>query len=210
MGIDVGFVNLFNPVGIGGNLKPLGLLQLHNVLEDSNISSKVFDFNHIYSQSDSELKLYNNRLINAHNAVKYILKYNPKIISIYTMCSNIQEAIRFCEIVKAIDDNIITILAGPQATALYEEILKSYESVDLIGLGEGELTIGNIVKSLLCNRLSQLDEIAGIAYRNTDGIIKSNTVKEFVDLDTLQFLKFELIDSFENISKHPIEIEIGR
>lgn len=207
---DIVFVNLLVPFNLYNQSKPIGLLSLYNCLNDVGYNAKILDFNYIYRNEKCKLQLSNNSLINSYRIAVYILSFNPQIVSIYTMCSNMNEAIQLCELLKVLDKNVITILAGPQGTALAEEILKSTSEVDLIGYGEGESTIVDIVKHLLANGLKELEHVSGIAYRDENHIFRINKQQKITDLNVLRPLKFELIDTMENIKKDAIEMEIGR
>ena len=210
MNIDIAFVNLLDVMNLYTKSKPLGLLSLTNQLEKAGYIAKVFDFNYIYRNEENGLDLSNNTLINSYNMANYIMTFAPRIVSIYTMCNNLNDAIQLSEVFKAIDDSIITILSGPQGTMLAEEILNKVPSVDLIGYGEGEDTIVDIVGTLVNQGAYDLEGVEGIAYRNPEGEVFINVHNSIVDLDTLLPLKFEMIDSVENIRKSPIEMEIGR
>lgn len=207
MKTDIAFINLLDVMNLYTKSKPLGLLSLYNQLNSAGYSAKVFDFNYIYRNDAIELS--NNTLLNAYRMAEYILKCEPRIVSIYTMCNNLNDAILLCEVIKAIDETVTTVLAGPQGTTLAEEVLKEVPVVDIIGYGEGEDTIVDIVREILKHGISGLDSVSGVAYRGSNGVVIKPPCS-IVELDRLEPFKFEMIDSFQNISDSSIEMEIGR
>lgn len=210
MKTDIAFVNLLDVLNLYTKSKPLGLLSLYNKLEDNDFEAKIFDFNYIYRKPGKKIVLSNNPLINSYRMANYILSHEPKIVSVYTMCNNLNDAIQLCEVIKSINEEIITILAGPQGTALAKEILINNAAVDLIGYGEGENTIVDIVNHLFTYGLRELFNVEGIAYRGLNGDVVITKQYKLTDLNMLRPFKFELIDDIENIKKSAIEMEVGR
>lgn len=203
---DILFVNQFDWDSRGGQVLPIGLLSLNQVLLKEGFKSHICDYNSVYARK--ELKLNTNYYVNQERMIQYLLKYQPRIVSIYTMANNYHTALSMCTLLKKANPETITILAGPQATALAEKTLKIFPDVDLIGMGEGELTICGIVKHLSKHGLEDLDCVKGICYRN-NGIPESNwDNSRWIDVDDLPIIDFSpLIDSKKI---NTIEMEIGR
>lgn len=202
---DIVFVNQFNLETINSNIMPIGLLSLCKVLKDKGYAAEIVDFNRIYVEH--KLKLSREYYVNQERMGEYILKYNPCIVSVYTMANNLHTALSLCKYIKRVNKNIITVLAGPQATSVAEKILEKFPQIDLIGMGEGELTICKIVEYVKKYGLKKGNCIEGICYRK-DGKIKSTyDKKHWINVDNLPLLDFPE-KWFRN--SNVIEMEIGR
>src|SRR5699024_9900691 len=93
---------------------------------------------------------------------------------------------------------VITIFAGPQATAVAVETLKCFPQVDLIAIGEGELTVGPIVRHLKKNGLCNLKDVDGIAFRFDQQVVVTEAKSHWIDVDKLPILDFSQIDNHSN------------
>lgn len=84
----------------------------------------------------------------------------------------------------------LIIAGGFEATFHYSELL-DHELVDIVVLGEGELTIIELVDNIEKNE--EWRTVEGIAYKSEDGI-KVNRRKKYCDLEPLPLPDRELID----------------
>ncbi|MBF0407278.1 MAG: B12-binding domain-containing radical SAM protein [Candidatus Riflebacteria bacterium] len=84
----------------------------------------------------------------------------------------------------------IVIAGGPLVTALSENVA-SEKSVDICVIGEGEVTLEEIIRSDAKN----LQNIPGIAFCKNGEILKNSLREPIADLDSLPFLDFSLINS---------------
>lgn len=86
----------------------------------------------------------------------------------------------------------VHLIAGGVLSSVYELLLKN-TPIDVVCMGEGEVTAVNIL-----NRLSEkgrtFDEIKGIAYLNGSGITKPPQEPYIKDLDSLPIPDYSLID----------------
>ena len=205
---DIIFVNQFDWEISDEQILPIGLLSLSQVLKKDVIEAQICDFNWLYFQG--KIKLNTNFHTNVDRMAHYLVELKPCIISFYTMAHNYHIALSICDMIKKYNSEIYTILAGPQATAVAAETLKCFSQIDLIAMGEGELTICHIVKHLKIHGLDGIGEVDGISCRIGEQIITNWNKFKWIKVDELPILDFTQIDSLRSAKIDVLEMEIGR
>jgi anaerobic magnesium-protoporphyrin IX monomethyl ester cyclase len=158
---------------------PLGVAYLAAVLKQSNFKVAIYDM-HI-------------KALQAEDIIKQYRKSKPKIVAISSTTPTFPNALRLTKLLKAWDDNIITVIGGAHATSSPEECI-SCKSVDYVVIGEGEITILDLANSLIKGSLNTL-EVKGIAYKDIYGNIQfTESQVKISDLDTLPYPARELLD----------------
>ena len=193
---DIIFVNQFDLEISEEQVLPLGLLSLSQVLKEEGLTAKICDFNGLYYQGKLEFSA--SYQVNMERMVDYLAKFDPIIVSFYTMANNYHVALSLCEQLKKQHPRVITIFAGPQATAVAVETLKCFPQVDLIAIGEGELTVGPIVRHLKKNGLCNLKDVDGIAFRFDQQVVVTEAKSHWID------------DNHSNRNINVLEMELGR
>jgi radical SAM superfamily enzyme YgiQ (UPF0313 family) len=126
-------------------------------------------------------------------------KYNPEFFVIYDdgfnyltkMClTNMREA-AFKMIKLAKEKNCKVIVSSSDSTDHFEEYLN--EGADFILLGEAETTLLELINAISQKQNSFLS-IQGIAFKQTDAVIKTIRRSVMKDLDRLPFPAWDLID----------------
>jgi hypothetical protein len=103
--------------------------------------------------------------------LKDLSKIKPKGIGIScTAISQAEEVIHLCNLIKVFDPNIFIFLGGYFPTLYYEEIFSRTSAVDLIVLGEGEVSALEIVTLLNKDQHPIDNNIPNLAWK-TDGKI---------------------------------------
>jgi radical SAM superfamily enzyme YgiQ (UPF0313 family) len=92
-------------------------------------------------------------------------------------------------ICKEIDERIITVIGGPNATFLDVDCLK-HPAVDVVVRGEGEWTMRDLLLAIDTGR--DLGTVQGITYRSDGGIVQT-AVRELGDLRELPDIDFSLL-----------------
>lgn len=162
---------------IGTCLPPLGLLSLAAVLEQNGYDVRVYD---------SDL-----RNSNVEQLVEYIKDYNPDFVGIYCNTSNFHRVINYAENIKKISKAPIC-LGGPHPITEPEKVLEN-PFVDLVAMGEGEITIIEILNALKSG--ADLKGIKGVAYKENSGKIVVNEKRELIhDLDSLPMPARHLVE----------------
>ena len=154
------FVNMVDPYKITCTQTPLGIISLYYILEN-NFETEICDLNYKYYKG--EIKHHNKFRDNLIEIVKEIMKNQPQIVSIYSMCNTYHMSIIVGKLLKEMFPATKLILSGPHATLVAEDTLKDFQFVDYIGMGEGEKTILGNIKGILDNNFELFN---GIAYRN--------------------------------------------
>ena len=87
-------------------------------------------------------------------------------------------AVEIANIAKRINPKVKVIFGGVGATFLYHHLLKNFDCIDYIVIGEGEYTFLELIRSLESNE-KDLSKIKGIAYKRDVEIIKTEE-REFI------------------------------
>ena len=124
--------------------------------------------------------------INQHedDMIRNIMSYEPLVISFSCYIWNYEMVLRICKDIKTINPNIKILLGGPEVSYDAMAILKAYDFIDVIMIGEGEATYRD-----LCNHLfngKDLKSVKGIVYRN-EGLFKTPDRKPIASLDEILF-----------------------
>ncbi|MDP7115913.1 MAG: radical SAM protein, partial [Candidatus Woesearchaeota archaeon] len=147
---------------------PLGLAYIAAVLKKENYNVKVYD---PIEHKDSEFK-------------NLLLDYKPDVVGYTSTTPQSVLVKRLSHIVKASLPNTYNIVGGVHATEMPKDLL-SDKSIDFTIIGEGELTVLELIKHL--EHKIDLKDIKGLAYRK-DNTIHFNEPRPLIEnLDTLPF-----------------------
>ncbi|MDH3648104.1 MAG: B12-binding domain-containing radical SAM protein [Saprospiraceae bacterium] len=133
---------------------PLGILSISAFLETHGFE------NHVYDTTFSNYGAWKN----------YVKIQKPEILGLYT---NLMTKIRIIEMIKWIKlvlPETCIVLGGPDTTYNTERYLLT--GADFIVIGEGELTVLELVQSLTGNVSQKPDNIAGIAWLDSTGLLQ--------------------------------------
>jgi anaerobic magnesium-protoporphyrin IX monomethyl ester cyclase len=155
---------------------PIGLAQLAAVLEADHVDVEIVDCN------ASRLTW--------EDLEQVIADRKPTLVGTSAMTTFMPTAARVMQMAKAIDQQTITVVGGPHVTFLPEETLQSHPQIDIVGRGEGERVIADLVRCL--DGEEDLVQVRGIAYR-CDGEIVQTPLPDPVDLDTLPLPAYHLL-----------------
>lgn len=152
---------------------PLGLAYLASSLEKNGLDVKILDANA--------------ELLTIEETANIIASSNAKYIGITAVTVTIPIVYNLSKAIKEKCSKKI-IVGGPHVTFLPERTLKECNSIDIVVRGEGELTLVELIKS------RNLEKIAGITYRGTDGKILSNTDRLLIEnIDEIPFPAMHLL-----------------
>ncbi|WP_019910273.1 B12-binding domain-containing radical SAM protein [Paenibacillus sp. HW567] len=185
---------------------PLNLLVLGAALLDAGYEVCLTDLALLYSGTnhfDSAALL---------EIAQLILNKPSKYLGLTAMCGNYSIALRIAEECKRLDPDRIIILGGPHASFVAEETLTHFPSVDYIVIGEGELTLPELIAALESDH--PLKDVEGLCFR-LEGAVHTNPPRRILkDLDETPFPAFHLIDDIDAYftSSEPkyFPIEAGR
>jgi len=122
-----------------------------------------------------------------------VKSYRPDIVGITTMTHYIKSAVATAKLVKGLNPKIKIIGGGPHAHFDFTNLLQNY-NFDYIVLGEGELTIIELVDQLSGKNKQPLKTIKGIAYKKQKNIIKTPPRPLIQNLDILPYPARDVVD----------------
>jgi len=126
--------------------------------------------------------------------------YLPKefdVVGVSSLTPTIKESAEILKIAKNINPQCIAIMGGPHISALPERTMSEFPIIDYGILGEGEITLYELLKTLMQHE--NISKIKGLVYRDS-GTIKFNGIRERIkNLDSLPFPAYHLlpIDKYE-------------
>lgn len=163
---------------VTSNQFPLGLGYLASYLHANHVDVKIADLRHGTSRQ----------------FVKLLTEYRPDIVGISCMTPNQNEAYRVARTVKKMLNDPLVILGGVHATFMHDDILHKQREIDLVVIGEGEITLHEIClayeKGLSAATLA---DIRGIAYRDNGSVLVTPRREKLEVLDELPLPAFDLV-----------------
>ncbi|MFH1441758.1 MAG: radical SAM protein [Candidatus Omnitrophota bacterium] len=121
-------------------------------------------------------------------------KYLPKdfdAIAVSSLTPTFLQTIDILKIAKAINPKCISIMGGPHFSALPLETMAGYKVIDFGIIGEGEITLFELLETLQNNK--DISKVKGLVYRD-NGHMKFNPVRERItNLDKLPFPAYHLL-----------------
>jgi radical SAM superfamily enzyme YgiQ (UPF0313 family) len=124
--------------------------------------------------------------VNYDNLADRIRKFSPDIIGISALS---YEYIQVKKLSSFLKETIsCKIVLGGYIIQSYEIVLKN-TGVDICVVGEGELTIVDLLENL-----SSLDKVRGIAYKDKEKVVLNTGREPIKDLDSIPFPAYELFD----------------
>ena len=160
-----------------GTSVPLGLLYIAAYLRKKGIRDIYILDNQLEWLSPAECR-------------ERIKSINPDITGIYSTTPTIFNAYRFLRQCKEYKPGMLTVIGGPHASALPEEVMEE-KDVDIACVGEGEQTMYELVTQYSGGR--DFSKVDGIYFRQ-EGIISKTKPRSFItDLDSLPFPARDLL-----------------
>jgi len=143
---------------------PMGLLYLAAILEHNDYEVDVLDL--LVSR-------------NTNDKIKRKLEsYQPDVVGVTAVTMNYPAASRILKYCKSVNPDITTVIGGPHVTFAAKETLDEAPWIDIVAMGEGEMTLLDIVGG------KKRDDIPGIAFRS-DGVKVTPPRPLIEDLDGL-------------------------
>jgi radical SAM superfamily enzyme YgiQ (UPF0313 family) len=167
----------YREVATGHEVPPQPLIYLGAYLRQNNFKCSLIDANALGLSMDE--------------TVNRILALAPRYVGITSPTMLISTAGKLAKKIKENNPHIKTIVGGPHITALPNKTMELYEDIDIGVLGEGELTIIDLL-SALENKIS-LNSVNGIIYRQDGNLITTPTRTFIKDIDTLPFPAWDML-----------------
>lgn len=154
---------------------PLGLLYVSSHLKSRGVATELFDttFAH-FDELQSHLE-----------------SARPPVVGVYSNLMTRSKVVQVIAAAKSVGSCVV--VGGPDPANYLDEYLS--RGADVIAIGEGELTLEELVPHLVEHGLTKLAEIRGIAYRGDDGsIVRTEPRPMIADLDAQPFPDRAAID----------------
>jgi hypothetical protein len=117
-------------------------------------------------------------------ATNDICNQAPDVLAFSCYVWNMEQVLDICAKVRRHLPKTTILLGGPEASPRAMELLPKHSSVDIIAVGEGEITFAEVVDHYCTGRI-ELADIRGIVYREK-GEIRANAPREVIkDLDEI-------------------------
>ena len=192
-GTDIVFVN--PPISLeerygklsssGSMAPPLGLCHLASVCRDEGFTTAIVDANPL-ALSHSQV-------------VEEVFSYHPDVIGITASTVSIQSAARIADMIKERDSHKHVIIGGPHITAVPASTMEQYGSFDTGVIGEGEVTIVELLFSLHAG--GDLSSIPGVIFHDDGRIALNKKRKPITNLDALPMPAWDLLPELRHFYK---------
>jgi anaerobic magnesium-protoporphyrin IX monomethyl ester cyclase len=167
----------------GSKLPPLGLCNLAAVVRKAGIEVSIID------AQASEYGI--------EETFEIIEDFNPDLIGITAVTISINSAADLARYINDKKYHVPIVLGGPHITAIPEKTLKKFPEFDIAVIGEGEETFLELVKKW--DKIKNLKEIKGLAFR-TNGQITFSSPRPFINnLDELPLPAWDLLPNFPGV-----------
>jgi anaerobic magnesium-protoporphyrin IX monomethyl ester cyclase len=154
---------------------PLGILYISSHLRRKGLQVEVFD-----STFSSREQLF-----------EVLRQGPPAVLGVYANLMTRSNVIAILQVAK--ESGWQTVVGGPEPSAYIPEYLNA--GADVIVIGEGEVTLEELVKVLRAGGSESLNRVDGIAFRNSDGtIIQTKPREQIRDIDAQPWPDREAID----------------
>jgi len=154
----------------------IGILSLAATLLSNGLTVELLD---------TDLRCMDNDEIDTYAAAMVL---PPRFIGVSSTTLAIKQALDICEIFKARFPDTITIIGGPHATLLPDEVLIS-QYVDLVVRREGEFALLEVIQSV-----EPLEKISGISFKRDGKTVHNPERLLLKDLDSLPLPAYHLIN----------------
>ncbi len=121
----------------------------------------------------------------------------PDIVGFSCYIWNIEYILDVAENLKKVCPQVKIILGGPEVSYDAEKVLEKYSFIDLVMVGEGEVTFREYVAYAQGESEAGLADIAGLCYRGADGKAVFTAPRKPMKMDDLVF-PYRKLDQMEN------------
>jgi len=158
---------------------PLGLLSIGTVLAEKGYQVKIID---ACTNPDYEQE------------IEKIIKEKPLFIGISAMTAHVYSALNIARLIRKNDLTCsIPLIWGGIHPTIFPETTAENRFVDIVVVGLGEWTCVDIANELSANDKPELRKIPGIVFRENGKIVRT-AQREFIDINTLPYINYDLID----------------
>jgi radical SAM superfamily enzyme YgiQ (UPF0313 family) len=154
---------------------PLGLLYISSHLKARGIDTSLFD----------------TTFASLASLETHLRETKPPVVGIYSNLMTRTKVLQVMALAKEVGS--VVVVGGPDPVNYLDEYLS--RGADVVAIGEGELTLEDLVPHLRQRGLRELERVPGIAFRNSSGeIVRTEPRPMIADLDGQPFPDRAAID----------------
>lgn len=177
---------------------PIGLGYIATAVKKAGFDFEILDLD-AFRLSDEEIE-------------EYIRKTDFDVVAFGCIVTGYKYVKKLAEIIKRYKD--VPIIVGNSVATSIPEILLKKTKVDIGVMGEGDITIVELLKVI--ENKTPLEEVKGIFFRKDGKIVFTSEREIIFDLDELPFINYELFDMKTYLAKckyniaepYPIEFDL--
>lgn len=181
-------VLLVNPQHNGkAEIPPLGLEYLASSLQNEGVATAIVDLD----------------IPGKDNGHEYLLSqlksYSPDIVGVTALSDSFKSAHAVCRMTKEYSKGILTVLGGIHPTVVSDAILETFDEIDVVVRGEGEVTLRELVTSYHLKK--PFAAIKGISFRDRGRIINTGHRELIKNLDALPLPSHDLVNNENYVTR---------
>ena len=148
---------------------PLGLLAIGTLLAKCGVSCQILEL----PMDDEEYSA----ALDSH------LGKDLLFIGFSTMCNTLPRTLSLAKVAKQRMPTLPLVLGGPQATAVWRELLERYDFIDFIVLGEAELSLDDLMGMLIAGQPRPHASIVNRQFLPGDPVLPVTPPDRFPEID---------------------------
>lgn len=138
----------------------------------------------------------------------YITDHQINVVGVGGLSGEYIDISRMVQFVKRINKQVRVVVGGGIMTADPETTMKALPDVDFGIIGEGELTMTELLAAL--STQSNVEQVDGLIIRKGESLIMTHKRKELADLDSLPFPDYEGFNYGEYLKANPDMSDEGK
>lgn len=138
----------------------------------------------------------------------YITEHQINVVGVGGLSGEYTDISRMAQFAKRINKEILVVVGGGIMTADPETTMKAIPEVDFGIIGEGELTMTELLISL--STRNNVEQVDGLIIRKNKKLLMTHKRKEILDLDSLPFPDYEGFKYGEYLRDNPDMSDEGK
>ena len=171
----------------GTETPPLGLAQLAAVTREAGFQTAIID-----SQAEG---------MGYETILDRLKSLQVKVVGLTAVTISILSAANLAKAIKKANPAIKTIIGGPHVTAVPKETMTRFPQFDVAVIGEGELTIVELLKALAEG--SSIREVQGLAFLEDGEFVETEPRQFITNLDDLPMYAWDLLPNLVDYYQTP-------
>jgi len=127
--------------------------------------------------------------------VNEVIDWQPDVVGFTAFTNEIRPVAYLAGLIKKRNPKIITVCGGAHLTAIPEETMREFPTMDIGVVGEGEETLQEICKALSGGM--ELGDVKGIVYRTTEGLKRTANRNRILEPEAMPMPAWDLLPAAE-------------